>query len=387
MLAAQWMGWKNVAYCEIDEFCNKVTRYHFPNAKEHNDIRSTDFTIYRGQIDIVTGGFPCQPFSQAGKRKGTADERHLWPEMLRAIREVQPRYVVGENVSGITNWDGGVVFEQVCVDLEAEGYEVQPVILPACAVNAPHRRDRVWFVAHRTNIRHSVGANSGAERNGDILTGEQRGNKEIRGESRGYSGVTTNADISTKGSSGASSEIERIGSDNTNEPESGGRTPEQHIGCGQFLQDVADTKSEGSGSLQIGIQPKNTEHGSNGTVGDAPNTERPGSQVSEPGKQRKPILHAERNGTQDVANANGIGLRGQSNGLGNSGQFGENGAIPNWDNFPTVAPVCSQYDGISYDLDAITFSKWRKESIKGAGNAIVPQVAYEIFKALQQTIL
>lgn len=101
-----------------------------------------------GGVDIISGGFPCQPFSHAGKRKGTDDERHLWPEMLRIIREVQPTWVVGENVSGIVNWDGGLVFEQVQADLETEGYEVTSFILPACAVNAPHRRDRVWFVAY-----------------------------------------------------------------------------------------------------------------------------------------------------------------------------------------------------------------------------------------------
>ena len=98
---------------------------------------------------MLSGGFPCQPFSTAGKRKGTEDGRYLWPEMLRAIREISPRWVVGENVLGIVNWNGGMVFEQVCADLEVEGYEVQPYVLPACGVGAPHKRDRVWFVSRR----------------------------------------------------------------------------------------------------------------------------------------------------------------------------------------------------------------------------------------------
>lgn len=151
ILAAEWMGWENIAYCEINDFCNQITEYYWKNAKQHRDIRETDFSIYRGKCDIITGGFPCQPFSVAGKRRGSRDDRHLWPEMLRAIREVSPQWVVGENVLGITNQEGGVVFEQVCLDLEAEGYEVQPYILPAAGVDAPHRRYRVWFVAHRTN--------------------------------------------------------------------------------------------------------------------------------------------------------------------------------------------------------------------------------------------
>jgi DNA (cytosine-5)-methyltransferase 1 len=147
-LAAEWMGWENIFHCEWNPFGQKVLKYHFPNAISYEDITKTDFTIHRGRIDILTGGFPCQPYSMAGKRLGKEDERHLWPEMLRAIREIQPRWVVGENVFGLVNWSGGMVFHEVQADLEAEGYEVQPYVLPAVSVNAPHRRDRVWFVAY-----------------------------------------------------------------------------------------------------------------------------------------------------------------------------------------------------------------------------------------------
>jgi DNA-cytosine methyltransferase len=155
-LAAEWMGWQNVFNCEIDPFCRKVLAYHFPEAKQYEDVKTTDFTIHRGNIDVLTGGFPCQPFSLAGKRKGSDDNRYLWPEMLRAIREIKPRWVVGENVFGIVNWSDGMVFEQVQSDLEDEGYEVQPYIIPACAVDAPHRRDRVWFVAHRCDTGSEI---------------------------------------------------------------------------------------------------------------------------------------------------------------------------------------------------------------------------------------
>lgn len=147
-LAARWMGWETVAWCEWNEFCQKVLSYHFPNAIGHGDITKTDFTIYRGKCDILTGGFPCQPYSTAGKRLGKADDRHLWPSMLRAIQEIQPRWVVGENVRGIINWNAGMVFDEVQADLETAGYEVVPFLLPAAGVGAPHRRDRVWFVAY-----------------------------------------------------------------------------------------------------------------------------------------------------------------------------------------------------------------------------------------------
>ena len=147
-LAAHWMGWENVFHCEWNEFGQKVLKHHFPEADSYRDICKTDFRKYAGTVEIISGGFPCQPFSLAGKRKGTEDERYLWHEMLRAVQEIKPQFVIAENVYGIVNIDGGMVFEQVCLDLETEGYEVQPFIIPACAKDAPHRRDRVWVVAH-----------------------------------------------------------------------------------------------------------------------------------------------------------------------------------------------------------------------------------------------
>ncbi len=147
-LAAEWMGWENVFQLEIDPFCTKVLEKNFPNTKRYGDIKKFDPSNYIGRIDILTGGFPCQPFSQAGTRLGTEDNRHLWPEMLRVIRIIKPQWVVAENVPGLLNIDDGMVFEQICVDLENEGYEVQTIIIPACAINAPHRRDRVWVIAN-----------------------------------------------------------------------------------------------------------------------------------------------------------------------------------------------------------------------------------------------
>ena len=147
-LAAEWMGWENVFHCEWNEFGQKILNHYWPNAKSYGDITKTDFNIHRGRIDILTGGFPCQPYSSAGKRLGKEDDRHLWPEMLRAIREIRPAWVVGENVSGIVSWNGGLVFEEVQTDLENEGYEVQPILLPAASVGAQHQRERIWFISY-----------------------------------------------------------------------------------------------------------------------------------------------------------------------------------------------------------------------------------------------
>ena len=152
-LAADWTGWKNLFNCEKDPFCRQILNYYWPQAISYEDIKTTDFKPHREAIDVLTGGFPCQPFSTAGKRAGADDDRYLWPEMLRAIREIHPRVIVAENVPGLLTIGQGLVFEQVCTDLEGEGYEVQPFIIPACGVNAPHRRDRVWFVAYSDHIR------------------------------------------------------------------------------------------------------------------------------------------------------------------------------------------------------------------------------------------
>jgi len=156
-LAAHWMGWENAFHCEWMEFPRKVLDYYFPEADSHVDICKTDFKPYEGNVEIITGGFPCQPFSMAGKRKGSEDERYLWHEMLRAIQEVKPKYVIAENVLGLTNIEDGLVFEQVWSDLEVAGYEVQPFVLPAASKGAPHQRDRIWIIAYRSGLRFNPG--------------------------------------------------------------------------------------------------------------------------------------------------------------------------------------------------------------------------------------
>jgi DNA (cytosine-5)-methyltransferase 1 len=288
-LAAEWMGWENVFHCEWNEFGKRILKYYWPEAISYNDIRTTDFTIHRGSIDILTGGFPCQPYSTAGKRKGKEDDRHLWPEMLRAIREIQPCYVVGENVRGLTNWNGGMVFDEVQADLEVEGYEVTPFLLPACAVNAPHRRDRIWFVAYnhkRSGQEHKLSAGR------DLF-------KEWPNPSR----------------------------------------------------TVANTSNAGAEGLRSGRENAIYRSGFI-AYSDSTGRETPIRQLAEQERTRQ----------ADAANARY--------------------RRTDWRKFPTQSPLCGGNDGLSRELDGITFSKWRNESLKGYGNAIVPQVAFEIFQAI-----
>lgn len=269
-LAAHWMGWDNIFHCEWNPFGQKVLKHHFSNSISYNDITKTDFSIHEGRIDILTGGFPCQPYSTAGLRKGKADERHLFPEMLRAIKEIKPRWVIGENVRGLVSWNGGMVFHEVCDDLEREGYEVQPFLIPAAGVNAPHQRQRIWFVAHSND----------------------------------------------KGRSGKLGEIQK---------ENG----------------------------EISERNNNAEP-SNSSNGDATNSKNIGSKYALENRE----LERRR--------------------------FRKSYQRNTWNSFPSKSPICGGDDGLPRELDNITFPKWRNESIKGYGNAIVPQVAHEIFKTIEK---
>ena len=283
-LAASWLGWTNVFHCEIQEFQQKVLKYWFPNSISYEDITKTDFKEWRGQIDVLTGGFPCQPFSVAGKRKGAEDNRYLWGEMLRAIRQIQPTWVVGENVNGILSMvqpcnavkvgrtddlfeenyiyrtEQQFTIDVICEDLEHAGYSVQPIVIPACAVGAPHRRDRVWIIAHRTD--------TGIE---DLQQGWQNGISEF--------GVVAHA--------------------------KGARSARELFGKQEQIQSDRQNCRIDKSDFRC---------------------------------------------------------------------------------FPTQSPICNRDDGLPFRVADLTisFPKWRSKSIEALGNAWVPQVAFEIFKAIEK---
>lgn len=350
-LASEWMGWENVFHCEWNEFGQKVLKYYWPKAITYNDITKTDFSIHRGTIDILTGGFPCQPYSSAGKRLGKEDSRHLWPQMLRTIREIQPTWVVGENVRGLTNWNGGLVFDEVQADLEAEGYEVTPFLLPACAVNAPHRRDRIWFVAY------SASASQGAKEfrqirpeNGEVSReGTQTVYDAVRSD--GFEGIATDSNLFRRDECIKQHEV------NTSK---GGLYAFSNFDQSNGNGNVTNSESRRKGRLRVeGKETRARE--SNESFGGLCGLSQP-----------------------NVTNSDGFGLRRESDRIGNSRFINKKSKGNNWKNFPTVSPICDGDDGISDRLDSITFSKWRNESIKAGGNAIVPQVVYQIFKAIDK---
>jgi DNA (cytosine-5)-methyltransferase 1 len=179
-------GFETVQFVENHEWCQKVLAKNFPGVPIAGDIKQ-----YEGQkADIVTGGFPCQPFSVAGKRKGTRDDRYLWKEMLRVIKACKPRWVIGENVRNLTSIQEGMVFEQVCTDLESEGFEVQSFIIPASSVNAPHQRYRVWIVAHsdsnrsQSDIREKISRRQDQETSNTKSTCRSEGGDSLSSTSR-----------------------------------------------------------------------------------------------------------------------------------------------------------------------------------------------------------
>ena len=368
-LAAEWLGFRNAFHCEINPFCERILKYHFPDAEHYTDITKTDFTPWRGKIDILSGGFPCQPFSLAGQRKGAEDDRYLWPQMLRAIREIRPAWVVGENVAGIltmvqpskevevgrsTSLFGEdytdeeihrqYVVETVCTDLEREGYSVRPFVIPACAVGALHRRDRVFFIAHRADA-----GVKGMQRKWEdnILSGRTASDTDGK-RCNNWSDNWQERPICY--------DQKRYSEENQSE-----RTERKRRTC-ENGSVASYSQCSGSGQIQQEIQSEQPNGHSFDSNGSKRNVAYSDSE----------LLQYRNSGRQE--------------GRKNEKKPIEPPYCPeDWSRFPTQSPVCSRDDGISTRLDGIAFSKWRQESIKAYGNAIVPQVMYEIFQAIQET--
>ena len=192
---------ETMAFVEKDEFCQKVLKKNFKNIPIEGDIRNVKGEKYRA--DVVTGGFPCQPFSVAGKRKGTDDDRYLWDETIRVVRECKPKWFIGENVEGLVNIQDGMVLRQVQDDLEKEGFEVQCLIIPASGIGAWHQRKRIWIIGYNvsnTNTRFGIGENQEIQTRGNTSTFSSKDVSNTFGKlSDGCSSTTRNSKTKFKG--------------------------------------------------------------------------------------------------------------------------------------------------------------------------------------------
>ena len=400
-VAATMLGWENLFHCEINPFGRQVLDYWYPNSKSYEDITTTDFTEWRGRVDVLTGGFPCQPFSYAGRRRGAEDDRYLWPSMYRAIDEIQPTWVVAENVAGIlTMVEQGEVskvagtatlfdafddlrgrfelretftLQRICTDLESHGYAVQPVLVPACAVGAPHRRDRVFIVARR------IASDS-----------DNRADRRTAGEDEG------------KGREERIQERHEV------------RKPDESNQVRREGERYASANSDSVGRSERRCETDGREHDSiraqvfgiaerQGSSGTAPHPdshrwcEVDEHMESELADGAKPVSNGGQRNVADTESRRAGGLRIESEEEGARMRdvvFGngcrlhlptDEAGLGRWQNFPSVSPVHRGNDGLPFDVDRLTlsFGKWRTEALKAYGNAIVPQVMYEIFRAIE----
>lgn len=423
-IAAAWLGWENLFHCDINEFGCKVLGYWFPQSKEYNDIKTTDFTEWRGKVDVLTAGFPCQPFSMAGKRRGADDDRYLWPETIRVIKEVRPAWFVGENVFGIASMvlpgeevdmgrtddifeEGNLyrteqryVLDRICQDIEDAGYSVQPCVIPACAVGAPHRRDRVWFVARRKDDRSFE--DTECDGLGDRVAKERTEEWEQRMSGAGARGrlCGDTADTQRRGGGEVHQDLQPGQPDGEVTHGDGCQRPSANSSCGEreALEEMPGAESDRGRSIpQQGERGDKSER--SGGLAGVQRVDAVSSCAGLP-EEGPELKAAGVTGTlpQADADSDGDGL------LGGHGEdevitgerrvdaFGdarESRPIPRfqgWENFPTQPPVCRGDDGIPFDVAdlSIPFGKWRKEAIKALGDAWVPEVAYEIFRMIQK---
>ena len=308
-LAAQWMGWDNIFQVEKDEWCRKVLAKNFPKTERFADIKDFTGYEYTNRIDIISGGFPCQPFSVAGQRKGKDDDRYLWKEMLRVIETIKPTYVVGENVTGII----GLALDTVLSDLEAQDYTTETFIIPACSKNAWHRRDRVWIVAYANGIRWQD-----EQKESGQPVHNRNGNGEAKKQSRGQ-------------------QQRRVGKSSSVFPNA--------TSSGTWMEEY---RSSGQGREQANeCEPKILRQ--------------------ENGKTCTKWINA--SGGDISTNTDNTGCKEQRE------QFTDGEEL--------FAPKCSSWwetePGVGRVVDGLS---GRVDRLKGLGNAIVPQVAYEIFCAI-----
>ena len=387
--------YKTVAFCEIDKYCTLLLQKHWKGVKIYNDVKKITKEGFEADgiesPDIITGGFPCQPFSVAGKQKGTSDDRHLWPEMFRIIKAFKPRFVIGENVPGIVNIQDGVVFETVCTDLESQGYEVQPFNIPAAAVGAPHQRKRIWIIAtladsvsndERREISRSdeeKGRVQEEHRSKDSASGIFSRTSEIRKSNNGYEAMENSGRTLQQGSSIREKNEDEVGKENANQHQRSSSSSESNVAnTNTRLSDGQKKELQSRGQASI-----SSREGEN--VANAKSISSDGREIgqhSEESREKRKIgieVGGVSSDRQKLANTDSERLEG----LGQSrSQFNETSSSTSsseerqgqvgqgwWEFEPNVGRVAHGVPG-------------RVHRLKALGNSIVPQIAEEIGRAI-----
>jgi len=387
--------YKTVAFCEIDKYCTLLLQKHWKGIKVYNDVKKITKEGFEADgiesPDIITGGFPCQPFSVAGKQKGTSDDRHLWPEMFRIIKAFKPRFVIGENVPGIVNIQDGVVFETVCTDLESQGYEVQPFNIPAAAVGAPHQRKRIWIIAtladsvsndERREISRSdeeKGRVQEEHRSKDSASGIFSRTSEIRKSNNGYEAMENSGRTLRQGSSIREKNEDEVGKENANQHQRSSSSSESNVAN-------ADTRLSDGQKKELQSRRQTSIFSREGEdVANAKSISSDGREIgqhSEESREKRKIgieVGGVSSDRQKLANTDSERLEG----LGQSSrQFNETSSSTSsseerqgqvgqgwWEFEPNVGRVAHGVPG-------------RVHRLKALGNSIVPQIAEEIGRAI-----
>ena len=382
----------------MDKYCQKVLQKNFPNIPIEEDIKNVKGKEY--EADVITGGFPCQPFSVAGKQKGTNDNRYLWPEMLRLIREVKPEFVIGENVQGLINLQNGVVLRQVQDDLESEGFEVQCFLIPASGIGAWHQRYRVWIVGHSQH--NGLLAAEKRCRDEKDYGGSQEGQNETVKLTR-TSGSRDNEDVSnSKGERLQGWRREESDRDTKRLRQSSKRNRDkiwsESERCSGISRkdDVPNTNTRLSIGENEEVQARRDTSTTSGE--DVSNTDSiRHRRWSSEGCTNKgwSFLQREQEGREmgsetqrcdgDVSNTDSERLQGHglsTNMETEQGSIGSENSVEKQQTWWQIeSNLCGVPNGISYELD-----KDRANRIKTLGNAIVPQIAREFGLAIKKVL-
>jgi DNA (cytosine-5)-methyltransferase 1 len=345
---------QTIAFVEKDKFCRQVLQKNFNNIPIEEDIRNVRGSNYAA--DVITGGFPCQPFSVAGKRKGTADDRYLWDETIRVVTECKPRWFIGENVEGLININNGMVLRQVQTDLEEQGFQVQCIVIPASGIGAWHQRKRIWIIAYNLSYSNNNGSYRSQRNETEQSCNKQEDRLSFR-DDKDVPNTHNSRDRTSQNDINKDWEKDIKGREELTQFKSSGHS-----------KDVSNSNSRMCGGRGTELQSRD---------------DREWRFYSEKEKQTRDDIRSKVIGCDDIPGkaiiqhtnnkrCEELNTSKKSNKQGfNSGEFNSTETIKTW--WQTQSEFCGVPNGISYELD-----KDRSSRIKTLGNSIVPQIARQI---------